>query len=252
MALIAATQVPQSFVARGVQTWPLAVVEVRDLARAMRRVSLGGEALRSFAYEAGNDVMVPLAEDGGPTVCRRYTIRHFHLAATRLDLDVVLHGEGIGARWAASVRVGDPVEIGGPRGKITLAKDAAWHLFAGDESAIPATLAMMEALGAGVPARALLEVDTAADELPHPALDAGQVSWVHRVPRAADAPSDRLVDALRAAELPAGAGHVYLAGEDTLVAALKQAALARGVRAEAISSKAYWSRRGRNREHGEP
>jgi NADPH-dependent ferric siderophore reductase len=252
MALIAATQVPQSFVARGVQTWPLAVVEVRDLARAMRRVSLGGEALRSFAYEAGNDVMVPLAEDGGPTVCRRYTIRHFHLAATRLDLDVVLHGEGIGARWAASVRVGDPVEIGGPRGKITLAKDAAWHLFAGDESAIPATLAMMEALGAGVPARALLEVDTAADELPHPALDAGQVSWVHRVPRAGEAPSDRLVDALRAAELPAGAGHVYLAGEDTLVATLKQVALARGVRAEAISSKAYWSRRGRNREHGEP
>jgi NADPH-dependent ferric siderophore reductase len=78
------------------------------------------------------------------------------------------------------------------------------------------------------------------------------VSWVHRVPRAGEAPSDRLVDALRAAELPAGAGHVYLAGEDTLVATLKQVALARGVRAEAISSKAYWSRRGRNREHGEP
>jgi NADPH-dependent ferric siderophore reductase len=60
------------------------------------------------------------------------------------------------------------------------------------------------------------------------------------------------VDALRAVELPAGAGHVYLAGEDTLVAALKQVTLGRGVRTEAISAKAYWSRGSRNREHGEP
>ncbi len=255
MPLIAATKIPQPFVARGIRTWPLAVVEVRDLTRGMRRVSLGGEALRSFAYEAGNDVMVPLAEDGGPTVCRRYTIRRLDLAATRLDLDVVLHGDGIGARWAASTRVGDRVEIGGPRGKITLAKDAAWHLFAGDESAIPATLAMMEAAGAGVPSRALLEVDADDDELPPPALvvgHVGQVTWLHRAPRAGAAPPDRLVDALRAAELPAGAGHVYLAGEDTLVAALKQVALGRGVHAEAISAKAYWSRGSRNREHGEP
>jgi NADPH-dependent ferric siderophore reductase len=252
MTLIAATKIPPPFVARGVKTWPLAVVEVRELTRAMRRVSLGGEALRSFAYEAGNDVMVPLAEDGGPTVCRRYTIRHLDLAAARLDLDVVLHGEGIGARWAASARVGDPVEIGGPRGKITLAKDAAWHLFAGDESAIPVTLAMMEAVGVGVPSRALLEVDAAEDELPHPALAAARVTWLHRAAAAGGAPSDRLVDALRAAELPAGGGHVYLAGEDRQVAALKQVALDRGIRAEAISAKAYWSRASRNREHGEP
>jgi NADPH-dependent ferric siderophore reductase len=107
-------------------------------------------------------------------------------------------------------------------------------------------------VGVGVPSRALLEVDAAADEPPHPALGAARVTWLHRAPTAGAAPSDRLVDALRAAELPAGGGHVYLAGEDTLVAALKQVALGRGVRAEAISSKAYWSRASRNREHGEP
>jgi NADPH-dependent ferric siderophore reductase len=251
MSRIATTRIPQAFVGRGIKVWPLAVSQVRDLGRAMRRITLGGEALRSFAYEAGNDVMVPLAEDGGPTVCRRYTIRQFDLAAAQLDLDVVLHGEGIGARWAASAQVGEQVEVGGPRGKVTLAKGAAWHLFAGDESAIPATFAMMEALPAGVPSRALLAVDTAADEQPHRALAAGQVTWIHRA-AAGGAPSKGLVEALAAVEIPQGAGHVYLAGEDKLVAALKQVALGRGIAGDAIAAKAYWSHGSKNREHGEP
>ncbi|HEY1692986.1 MAG TPA: siderophore-interacting protein [Polyangiaceae bacterium] len=249
MSRISPTQLPQAFVGRGIEVWPLAVVEVRDLGRAMRRLTLGGEALRSFACEAGNDVMVPLSEDGGPTLCRRYTVRHVDAAAARLDLDVVLHGDGIGARWAASAQVGEQVEVGGPRGKITLAKGAAWHLFAGDESAIPATFAMMEALPAGVPSRALLAIDEDGDEQPHRAAAGAHVTWVRR---GVGAGVSRLVDALRTVEIPEGTGHVYLAGEDDLVAALKQAAVDRGIAAPAISAKAYWSRRSRNREHGEP
>lgn len=249
MSRIATTRIPRAFVDRGIKVWPLVIVEVRDVARAMRRLTLGGEGLQSFAYEAGNDLMVPLAENGGPTVCRRYTIRHFDRAAARIDLDVVLHGDGIGARWAASAEVGERVEAGGPRGKITLAQDAKWHLFAGDESAIPATFAMMEAIPAGVPSRALLAVEEAADEQPHPRLAAGRVAWLHR---GKGASSDVLVDALAAVDLPEGAGHLYFAGEDRLVAALKQAALERGMAAEAISAKAYWSRGKGNREHGEP
>jgi NADPH-dependent ferric siderophore reductase len=249
MSRISPARLPQAFVGRGIKVWPLEIVELRELGRAMRRLTLGGEALRSFACEAGNDLMVPLSEDGGPTLCRRYTIRRFDLAAARLEFDVVLHGDGIGARWAASAQLGEQVEVGGPRGKITLAKDAAWHLFAGDESAIPATFAMMEALPAGVPSRALLAIGEEGDEQPHRALEGAHVTWVRQ---GTGAPMSRLVDAFRDLEIPRGAGHVYLAGEDKLVGALKQAAVDRGIGAAAISAKAYWSRGSRNREHGEP
>jgi NADPH-dependent ferric siderophore reductase len=249
MSRIVATRIPQAFVGRGIKTWPLAITAVRELGGAMRRLTLGGEALRSFVYEAGNDVMVPLAEDGGATVCRRYTIRHCDASAGRLDLDIVLHGEGIGARWAAAAEVGEEVEVGGPRGKVTLAKGAAWHLFAGDESAIPATLAMMEALPAGVPCRALLTVGGPGDEQPLDAHAAGRVTWVHR---AEGEPSRGLVAAFEAVELWGGVGHVYVAGEDKLVASVKQAAHARKIGSDAISAKAYWARGSRNGEHGEP
>jgi NADPH-dependent ferric siderophore reductase len=249
MSRIATTRIPDGFLSRGIKTWPLTIVEVTEIGRGMRRVTLGGESLHAFAYEAGNDVMVPLSEDGGPTMCRRYTIRHCDRRTARLDLDIVLHGDGIGARWAASAVVGEQVEVGGPRGKITLAKGAAWHLFAGDESAIPVTFAMMDAVPEGDSSRALLSIEDVGDELSYRVPSAGRLTWVHR---AGGSTSSALVDAFLSLEIPAGPGHVYIAGEDKLVSALKGAAITRGIAADAISAKAYWSRGSRNREHGEP
>jgi NADPH-dependent ferric siderophore reductase len=242
------TKIPEGFTARGIKTWELTIASVDDLGGAMRRIALTGPALEAFACEPGNDMMVPLAEDGGPTVCRRYTIRHFDRASRRLELDLVLHGEGIGSRWASSAAVGDVVELGGPRGKITLATDAAWHLFAGDESAIPATFAMMEALPEGVWSRALLSIAQAGAEQPHRLRADDQVTWVHRL-GGTDA-TRAFVDALSG--VPAGRGHVYIAGESMLVAALKKAALARGLTADQVSAKAYWARDRVNGGHGEP
>jgi NADPH-dependent ferric siderophore reductase len=245
------TKIPEGFTARGIKTWSLTIASVTDLGGAMRRIALTGAALEAFACEPGNDMMVPLAENGGPTVCRRYTIRHFDRTARLLELDLVVHGEGIGSRWASSATVGDVVELGGPRGKITLATDAAWHLFAGDESAIPVTLAMMEALPEGVWSRALLSVAGARDEQPHRLRAADPITWLHRGPAGGDA-TRAFVDALRGVTLPPERGHVYIAGESKVVAALKEAALSRGLTADQVSAKAYWARDRVNGGHGEP
>jgi hypothetical protein len=85
-------------------------------------------------------------------------------------------------RWAAAAQPGAHVEAIGPRGKITVDPSADWHLFAGDDSAIPASLAMAESLPTANHAVVVLEVDGEADEQQARTLDGPQipVHWLHR------------------------------------------------------------------------
>ena len=68
-----------------------------------------------------------------------------------VDLDVVVHGDGPGARWAATTRPGDHIEAIGPRGKVALVEGAAWHLFAVTHPRADELLGALA--GAGVQAR---------------------------------------------------------------------------------------------------
>src|SRR6185437_659277 len=134
----------------GVSVFDLEVVATESVTPAMRRLRLGGNGLTTVTVDPGQDLMVAVPADGQQYFRRRYTVRRLDRAAGTVDLDVVLHGDGPGARWAATARPGDRVEAIGPRGKITVVADADWHLFAGDESALPATFAMVESLPASV------------------------------------------------------------------------------------------------------
>jgi hypothetical protein len=51
-----------------------------------------------------------------------------------VQLDVYLHGEGIGTAWARALPPGDTVSAIGPRGKLLLNLDADWHVLIGDET----------------------------------------------------------------------------------------------------------------------
>src|SRR5579864_710091 len=186
---------------------------------------------------------------GERPLCRRYTIRGFDPDSNTLELNIVVHGvHGPGAEWANSTQPGDRINGVGPRGKIFIDHDAEWHLFLGDESGAPGALHMLEALPNGVPGQAYLEVATPTDELPS---SANGVTWLYR----GDIPaieSTMLVDAITAAELPEGRGHVYIAAEVQIVNAALRAALARGLSADQISPKAYWGRGKANESNGEP
>ena len=99
-----------------------------------------------------------------------------------------------------------------------------------------------------MPGQAYLEVPSPSDELPT-SIDG--VTWLYR----GDLPAIRstmLADALTAAELPEGHGHVYIAGEVQIVSAVLRAALSRGLSAEQVSPKAYWGRGKSNENNGEP
>jgi NADPH-dependent ferric siderophore reductase len=217
----------------------LEVVAVTDIGPRIRRITLGGPELRDFAPLPGQDVVVHLVDEHGNGVRRRYTIRHLDRAALSFDLDVVVHGHGAGSTWGATASVGDSVEVFGPRGKVLLAP-AGWQLFAGDESALPAIVEMVEALPGQAAVVALVEVLDEDDEQPIAASAAVQVRWLYRGAAAAGRP-ELLSAALGAVRLPAADRHAYLFGESRVVRQLRDELLDRGLRAEEISAKGYWN-----------
>jgi NADPH-dependent ferric siderophore reductase len=235
----------------GVQVFAFEVVDAQELTPSMRRMVLGGDGVADLEYEPGQDLMFELPAAGGATVRRRYTIRSHDRTAGVIAVDVVLHGDGPGARWAATAGPGARVEAIGPRGRITVVPDAAWHLFVGDESFLPAAFAMTEAAPVGSPALLVLEVDGAEDHQPlqAPALD--RVMWVHRDGEPPESGA-RLVAALEALALPDGPAHAYLGGEMGVVARLRRLLADRGLTREQISPKPYWRAGVANAAHGEP
>jgi NADPH-dependent ferric siderophore reductase len=229
----------------------LQVVRNDLLTPAMQQVVLAAPELASFSYRPGQDVMLMVDVDGDRPVRRRYTIRAVDQAGRLLTLGIVRHDGGPGERWVRAARPGDQIEGIGPRGKIFPSAGAAWHLFAGDFSALPAFFAMAGSLPAQEQVTIILEVPGAEDEQELvTAADAGLL-WLHRADRPAGDPS-ALVAAVESVPLPPGTGHAYLAGEARLVLALREALAARGMPSDRVSPKAYWGLGKANAPHGEP
>jgi NADPH-dependent ferric siderophore reductase len=227
------------------------VVESARLTPHMQRLTLTAPQLDRFGHLPGQDVMLLVAAEGNRPVRRRYTIRRLDAAARLLTLDIVLHGDGPGERWVRSARPGDRIEGIGPRGKITMSATADWHLFIGDESALPVTFAMTEALPANSSATLVLEVPEESDEQDLPAAASTRISWLHRLGGPAGDPSalaaGRELDLRRL-----GRGHAYLFGEATVVSRLREILAERGLAQDQVSPKAYWGRGRANASHGEP
>ena len=236
-----------------VTQWDLEVIDTVSVTPSMRRIRLTAPGLSALSHLPGQDLMLSVPAPPDAWFRRRYTIRFFDPEAPSIDIDMVMHGDGPAAAWAASVQPGDRIEAIGPRGKVTVDPAAAWHLFAGDDSAIPASLAMAESLADADQAIVVLEVDGPDDEQHGSTIDGRPipVQWVHRA-GGDPASGEALVAAVRAVALPAGTGHAYLAGELGVVAQMRSALLERGFEAEQISAKPYWRSGRANASHGEP
>ena len=204
---------------------PLRRVCVADVARLtpqMVRVTFTGDDLAAFTWngpaahiklgfpEAGQAEPPPPTPDGPrPSIMRTYTPRRFDPAVPELDVEFVLHGDGSAAAWAAQARVGQILLLGGPGPSYQIERDAEWFLLLGDDAALPALATILEALPAGARARALIEVANLGEErtLATPAhLD---LTWLHRTTEADAA----LEESVRAIQLPAGDGRIYVGGD---------------------------------------
>ncbi|WP_216214336.1 siderophore-interacting protein [Amycolatopsis aidingensis] len=177
---------------------------------------------------------------------RTYTIRAYRQAEREIDIDFALHPDGGPAStWAASARPGDEVAILGPHGLYQVPEATEWQLLVGDEPALPAIGAILEALPEGARALAYVEVEGPAEEQQLSSPGSVEVSWIHR--REA-AHGRRLLAAVRAAEFPAGVPYAWIAGEAGLVKlARRHLVRERGFDKRAITFTGYW-RLGRTEE----
>lgn len=238
-------------------SWHLEILSLRQITPAVRairahlRPSNGDDAL-PLAYAPGQDLALTLATPDGVTVKRRYTIGGYDAATGMLDLEVVVHGDGPGARWLAAASPGDTVEAFGPRGKITLVPDMLTYVYVGDEASLPAIAALTAAQAPGSTARLVIDVAGPEEHRkpPAPVGVAVDVVWLDRAGEAADSP-ERVLRALDAIELAPEPCHAYVFGEMHVVAAAR-ARLAQQLSRESISPKSYWRSDLANLGHGEP
>jgi len=227
------------------------VIETARLSPSVQQIVLTAPELDGFRYAPGQDIMLLVAADGAKPVRRRYTIRSLDRARLALTLNVVLHGDGPGERWIRAAAPGDTIEGIGPRGKITASPAVGWHLFMGDESAMPAIAAMAESLPPDATATLVIEVPVPDDEQELLTPARTRISWLHRIGRPAG-DARLLADEAAEVELPASDGHAYLLGEATVVSRLRAVLAGRGLRQDQMSPKAYWGRGRANAGHGEP
>ncbi|HEU0087952.1 MAG TPA: siderophore-interacting protein [Pseudonocardiaceae bacterium] len=221
------------------------VHSVQALTPRMTRVRLVGESLRGLGAVPGQAVKiyVPDLVTGQP-VSRDYTVRDYRdvPAGPYLDIDFVLHGSGPAANWARHTQPGQTLEFVGPSGRYRPDPSADWHLFAGDESALPAIQAYAGMLPAPAQVCVYVEVPDVAEQQPIPGPARCTVHWLHRATAAAGT-STVLPDALRAVELPPGRGQIWIAGHTPTVRRIRTHLLdERGIDRRALYVKGYWDR----------
>jgi NADPH-dependent ferric siderophore reductase len=217
------------------------VVGVDRMTPRMRRVTLHAPTLTALPLQPAQDVGLVFTDPGTRReLRRRYTIRAADRAAGTVVLDGILHGHGPGATWFATAEPGWEVTLVGPRGKVAIAR-ADWHLFVGDESALPAFAELAAALPSHARAQAVIEVEDAAEEQPLSASGAVAITWVHRSGTPAGH-AEGLAAAVAAAALPSGIGAAYLLGESRAMIALRAVVVERGIAADDVFIKGYWNR----------
>jgi NADPH-dependent ferric siderophore reductase len=221
---------------KGRRVWTLRIEGKRDLTPRLTRVDFSGADLDELVWKRGQDLMLELPQADGTIARRHYTIRDHSAAEKMLAIDFVRHGDSPSARWLDRVRPGDRIAAGGPRGRTVLNERAGWHLLLGDETSVPAVLAILVGLPAGAKALALLEVGHADDRLVFAAQPGASLEWIIRD----TSRNDALVEKVRELALPDGSGHAYVTGETSLVRTLRHILLARGLAKEAIAAEGYW------------
>ena len=177
-------------------------------------------------------------------VTRHMTLRHVDLEAGQLWIDVALHGDsGWAGPWAAGAQPGDTIVAVGPGGKWIPDPQASWSLMLGDEAAIPAVLANVEAMPEDARGEILLEVQDADHHLDIQVPSGWSLRWIHRAEAPAGFPA--LVEAARTAQWPGTTDgiQVFAHGEREAMKALRPVLFEEhGLDRAQVSLSGYWAR----------
>ncbi|MER7463440.1 siderophore-interacting protein [Streptomyces sp. NPDC097981] len=255
----------------------LEVLRTRRLGHSFLRVTFGGKSLagfRSGGYDQSLSLFLPPAHEehtvlpstdedtwfgawrampeADRPVMRSYTVREQRRTpegADEVDIDFVLHGDSSPASyWAGRAVTGRRITAIGPavaenksvRFQPPAGTDAL--LMYADETALPAAAAILDRLPAGTRVAAWFEVPHADDRLVLPTLADADITWIVREGGAGKERAERVLEALRAAELPvAEAPYVWLAGEAGTVRAVRRHVVQeRSIDRRAVRFTGYW------------
>ncbi len=239
------------------------VLDSRRLTPSLVRVVLRGGDLRRFQMVDGVDAYVNLAfaPSGAPydavfdpgevragfdqrwwPARRRYTVRHWDAGTSQLTIDFVVHGDvGVAGAWADQAAPGDVLVLEGPSGGYRPDPSADWHLMVGDESALPAIAAALEAVAPDGLAVVRVLCDGPDHEIDLECPGNLELGWVHRPGDERD--GDVLFEAVRDLGFPDGRVDAFVHGEATEIRMVRRHLLAqRGLSRQDMSCSPYWRR----------
>ncbi len=117
-----------------------------------------------------------------------------------------------------------------------------WHLFIGDETALPAIGRRVEELPANTTAIARIEINDANERQTFSSVGSLDLAWIERNGAAPGGP-DLLMQALEDTAIPSGLGYAFVAAEANTVKRIRQYLVAwRGLNPTWIKASAYWRR----------
>ncbi len=225
-------------VARKLKEWNFTAVDARQVTPRMMRVTLHCPDLEGFSYAPGQALRIAVRSGPDCAHDRDYTIRDIDRPRQQIIIDVLLHGDTPGPQWARNLRSGDPVLARGPRSPIRLWEGRVWYLLAGDETALPAILHMLESLPQGAQAQAFIEISSPEDRMNIALPEGAAICWIIR-DDAQTTPSP-FVQQVLGWERPSGQGQACVIGETGTVQAIRRGLIADGMAKSDIAAEGYW------------
>jgi NADPH-dependent ferric siderophore reductase len=221
----------------------LVVREAKRLTPTMQRIVLEGRDLDDFVSKAPDDhIKVFVPTESGEVERRDYTPRRFDPSARTLAIDFALHDGGPVTTWATQAKLGDALEIGGPRGSMLVPWTFDWWLLIGDETALPAIGRRIEEAPAGTKMISVAAVSGPDDEQRFETRAEHTALWARRPMERATDP-EPLLAALANVSFPTGDGFIWVAAEAKVARAVREYInVTRGHPRAWTKASGYWTK----------
>ena len=230
----------------------LTVTGVSQLTPHLTRITLNGdfEGFQSLGFDDHVKLFFPNPETGALTlpvigavsegpkpVMRDYTPRRFDAKSQTLDIEFALHDAGPATLWAMNAKIGDILNIGGPRGSMLIPQTFDGYVMIGDDTALPAIARRLEEMPNGTQVCVVAEVESLDDRLTFETNADLRVHWVYRQA----AQNNSLLDALRGLHLPQNDVHIWVACESSQAKLIRTHLIEdHGARPQWIKASGYW------------
>lgn len=226
------------------------VVGVEEVGGGFVRVTFGGDQLAAFQWPGAashlkffpggtvpSDAPGAAGDEAPRPISRTYTPRRFDPEARTLEIDFLLHGEGVASSWARSAAPGEPVRVSIPRASYRPDPTASRLLLAGDDSAIPAIATILEANPQRSTTVVIERVTGSTTHLPLPEHAGATFTFVEADD---DVPGAALEAALATLASPDPEVATWVACEATAVRRIRSMLLEQGAERERLVTRGYW------------